>query len=282
MRKKIMIPDLYTKYEKGEPITMLTAYDYPMALLEEKAGVDIILVGDSMGMTVYGLDTTLPVTLDMIIRHAQAVRRGAPAAFIVGDMPYMTYQVNKDEAIRNAGRLMAEAGVDAIKLEGGREMAETIAAIVKATIPVMGHIGLTPQSISQLGGFKAQGRTAESALKLVEDAKALEAAGCFSILVEAVPPEVNKVIVETVKIPIISLGSGVYGAGQCLIVHDMLGFFDRFTPKFVKKYANLNAEIVKALKAYVADVKEKNFPGPEHVYPMSREEVEKFLAKLNT
>ncbi|SHI54439.1 3-methyl-2-oxobutanoate hydroxymethyltransferase [Desulfofundulus thermosubterraneus] len=281
MRKKIMIPDLYAKYEKGEPITMLTAYDYPMALLEEKAGVDIILVGDSMGMTVYGLDTTLPVTLDMIIRHAQAVRRGAPTAFIVGDMPYMTYQVNKDEAIRNAGRLMAEAGVDAIKLEGGREMAETIAAIVKATIPVMGHIGLTPQSISQLGGFKAQGRTAESALKLVEDAKALEAAGCFSILVEAVPPEVNKVIVETVKVPIISLGSGVYGAGQCLIVHDMLGFFDRFTPKFVKKYANLNAEIVKALEAYVADVKEKNFPGPEHVYPMSREEVEKFLAELN-
>ncbi|MBF7084061.1 3-methyl-2-oxobutanoate hydroxymethyltransferase [Desulfallas sp. Bu1-1] len=280
MRKKIMIPDLYAKYEKGEPITMLTAYDYPMAMLEEKAGVEIILVGDSMGMTVYGLDTTLPVTLDMIIRHAQAVRRGAPTAFIVGDMPYMTYQVNKDEAIRNAGRLMAEAGVDCIKLEGGQEMAETIAAIVKATIPVMGHIGLTPQSISQLGGFKAQGRSAESALKLVEDAKALEAAGCFSILVEAVPPEVNKVIVETVKVPIISLGSGVYGAGQCLIVHDMLGFFDRFTPKFVKKYANLNAEIVKALEAYVTDVKEKGFPGPEHVYPMSQEEVENFLAQL--
>lgn len=186
MSKKIMVPDLHAKYEKGEPITMLTAYDYPMAMLEEKAGVEIILVGDSMGMTVYGLDTTLPVTLDMIIRHAQAVRRGAPTAFIVGDMPYMTYQVNKEEAIRNAGRLMTEAGVDAIKLEGGQEMAETIAAIVKATIPVMGHIGLTPQSISQLGGFKAQGRSAESAIKLVEDAKALESAGCFSILVEAV------------------------------------------------------------------------------------------------
>lgn len=281
MRKKIMIPDLYEKYQKGEPITMLTGYDYPLALLEEQAGIEIILVGDSLGMTVYGMETTLPVTLDEVIRHAKAVRRGAPTAFAIGDMPYMTYQVSKEEAVRNAGRLMAEAAVDAVKLEGGQEMADTIRSIVRATIPVMGHIGLTPQSLSMLGGFKAQGRSAESALKIVKDAKALEDAGCFAILVEAVPPEVNKVIVESVKIPIISLGSGIYGAGQLLIVHDLLGFFDRFAPKFVKKYADLNEEISKALKAYASEVKAKEFPSSDHVYPIKEEELEKLQALLN-
>lgn len=281
MRKKIMIPDLYEKYQKGEPITMLTGYDYPLALLEEQAGIEIILVGDSLGMTVYGMETTLPVTLDEVIRHAKAVRRGAPTAFVIGDMPYMTYQVSKEEAVRNAGRFMAEASVDAVKLEGGQEMADTIRSIVRATIPVMGHIGLTPQSLSMLGGFKAQGRSADSAFKLINDAKALEDAGCFAILVEAVPPEVNKVIVESVKIPIISLGSGIYGAGQLLIVHDLLGFFDRFVPKFVKKYADLNEEISKALKAYASEVKAKEFPSSDHVYPIKEEELEKLQALLN-
>ncbi|HHW07151.1 MAG TPA: 3-methyl-2-oxobutanoate hydroxymethyltransferase, partial [Clostridia bacterium] len=176
-RKKITIHTLKEMQARKEPIVMLTCYDYPMALLEEKAGVEIILVGDSLGMTVYGMDSTLPVTMDMMINHAKAVRKGAPTAYLVGDMPYMSYQVSKEEAVRNAGRFMAEAGCDCIKLEGGQEMADTIQAIVRASIPVMGHIGLTPQSLAQLGGFKAQGRTAEAALKLVEDAKAIEQAG---------------------------------------------------------------------------------------------------------
>ncbi len=280
MRKKIMIPDLYNMWHNGEPITMLTAYDYPLALLEEKAGVEIILVGDSMGMTVFGMDSTLPVTLDMMMPHAQAVRRGAPTAFVIGDMPYMTYQINKDEAIRNAGRYMAEANMDAIKLEGGRDIADTIAGIVKATIPVMGHIGLTPQSIAMLGGFKAQGKSLDAVKKLVDDAKALEQAGCFSILVEAVPPQAMEVLEKSVNIPLISLGGGLHGAGQLLIVHDMLGFFDRFTPKFVKKYADLNSEIHRALSAYVKDVKEKTFPTDEYCYPIKAEEADKLKTLL--
>ncbi|MGE5576315.1 MAG: 3-methyl-2-oxobutanoate hydroxymethyltransferase, partial [Syntrophothermus sp.] len=212
-KSKVTIAELRRKMEEGQQITMLTAYDYPLAILEEQAGIDIILVGDSLGMTVLGLDSTLPVTMETMITHAQAVRRGAPNAYVIGDMPYMTYQISKEEAIRNAGRFMSEAGVDAIKLEGGRNVADTVRAIVRATIPVMGHIGLTPQSIAQLGGFKSQGRDVKAALALIEDARALEDAGISSLLLEAIPPEVAQMIVERVSVPVISLGSGAVGHG---------------------------------------------------------------------
>ncbi|MEW6049320.1 MAG: 3-methyl-2-oxobutanoate hydroxymethyltransferase, partial [Bacillota bacterium] len=204
-RDKVTILDLYEKKRRGEKITMLTCYDYPTALLEERAGVDIILVGDSLAMTVLGHTSTLPATMDVMIVHAQAVRRGAPGAFLIGDMPYMSYQVSESEAIRNAGRFMAEAGCDAVKLEGGRNVARVVEALTKATIPVMGHLGLTPQSIVQLGGFKAQGRDVDSATRVIEDAKILEEAGVFAILLEAVPPEVGEIVTRRARIPIISI-----------------------------------------------------------------------------
>lgn len=279
-RKKITINTLREMMEKGEQITMLTAYDYPLALLEEKAGVEIILCGDSLGMTVYGYETTLPVTLEMCLKHTAAVRRGAPTAYLVGDMPYMTYQTSKEEAIRNAGRFMAETGCDCVKLEGGAEMAETINAMVKATIPVFGHIGLTPQSLAQMGGFKAQGRDAATAEKLVEDARVLEEAGISLLLVEGVPPEVLEVITERAKIPVISLGSGEKAHGQCLIVHDILGFFDRFIPKFAKRYANVSEVIIKAVSEFVNDVKTGAFPTEAHTYKMKAGEADKFRQKM--
>ncbi len=279
IRAKVTIPFLYEKKAKQEPITMLTCYDYPMALLEEKAEIDIILCGDSLGMTVYGYNGTLPVTMDMMIVHAAAVTRGAPNAFVIGDMPFLSYQVSKEDAIRNAGRFMQEAGTDAVKLEGGSGMADTVRAIVNAGIPVMGHIGLTPQSISALGGFKAQGRNAEAAYRLIKDAEALEAAGAFAILLEAIPPEISSIITEKAKIPIISIGAGLPCDGQLLIVHDMLGFFDRFTPKFVKKYADLNGAIFQAMLQYKQEVGQHEFPGKEHTYGMPAEEMEK-LKKL--
>lgn len=267
-REKVTIPYLYQKRVRGEKITMLTCYDYPTALLEEKAGVDIILVGDSLAMTVLGYDSTLPATMDVMVVHAQAVRRGAPGALLIGDMPYMSYQVSKEEAIRNAGRFMAEAGCDAVKLEGGRNVADVVEALTRATIPVMGHLGLTPQSIAQLGGFRAQGRDVETALRVVEDAKTLEEAGAFAILLEAVPPEVGRMVTERASIPIISIGAGPHCDGQLLIVHDMLGFFEAFTPKFVKKYADLNSIILKAFREYMDDVAAGRFPAPEHCYTM--------------
>ncbi len=275
-RSKVTIPTLVEKMQKKQPITMLTCYDYPTALLEERAGIDIILVGDSLGMTVLGYDSTLPVTMDVMVVHAQAVRRGAPTAFLIGDMPYMSYQVSIPEAIRNAGRFMAEAACDAVKLEGGRNVADVVAALTKATIPVMGHIGLTPQSIAQLGGFRAQGRDAETAVHVIEDAKNLEEAGAFAILLEAIPPEVAKVVAERASIPIIGIGAGPHTHGQLLIVHDLLGFFDRFTPKFVKKYADLNSAITQAFTAYKDDVVGGRFPEPQHNYALKAGE----LAKL--
>jgi 3-methyl-2-oxobutanoate hydroxymethyltransferase len=258
---------------------MVTGYDYPLALAEEKAGVDIILVGDSLGMTVLGYDSTLPVRMDTMIDHAQAVRRAAPTAYVIGDMPYLSYQISIEQAIANAGRFMKEAGCDAVKLEGGRNVVDVVAALTKATIPVMGHIGLTPQSIAMLGGFKSQGRSLSAAEALIEDAKALEEAGAVALLVEAVPPEVAKIITARANIPVIGIGAGPYCHGQCLIVHDMLGFFEAFTPKFVKKYADLNSIIVKALQEYISDVKSGAFPAPEHCYKMQPGEGEALLAK---
>ncbi len=217
MRKKVTILTLQEKMAAGEQITMITGYDYPMALMQEKAGMDIILVGDSLGMTVLGFDSTLPVGMDTMIDHAKAVRRGAPTAYVIGDMPYMSYQISIEQAIKNAGRFMQEAGCDAIKLEGGSNVVDIVEALTKATIPVMGHIGLTPQSIAMLGGFKSQGRSLEAAEKLIDDAKALEEAGIVTLLIEAVPPEVGRIITEQANVPVIGIGAGPHCHGQLLI-----------------------------------------------------------------
>ncbi|MFZ3048004.1 MAG: 3-methyl-2-oxobutanoate hydroxymethyltransferase [Desulfatirhabdiaceae bacterium] len=272
---KVTVHTLFEKKKNRQPITWLTAYDFPMAQFEEKAGIDIILVGDSIGMTTFGFDSTLPVTMDLLIPHTLAVRKGAPNVFLIGDMPYMTYQVCAQEAVRNAGRFMAECGCDAIKLEGGRDVLDTIKAILRATVPVVGHLGLTPQSIAMLGGYKAQGRDAAAAIRLIEDARLLEEAGVCMILLEAVPPEVARIITERAQIPIVGIGAGPHVDGQCLIVHDMLGMFEAFTPKFVKKYANIGAQIVQALQSFTQDVAQGGFPSPEHCYKMPEAEIRK-------
>lgn len=265
---KITIQTLREKKARHEPMTFLTAYDYPFAILEQKAGIDVVLVGDSMGMVVFGYESTLPVTMDLMIPHVKAVRLGAPEVYLVGDMPYMSYQVSVSEAIRNAGRFMAECGCDAVKLEGGREVAETVRAMVNATIPVMGHIGLTPQAVAQLGGYKAQGRDIATAKRLIEDAKILEEAGVSTLLLEAVPAEVAKIITDRASVPVFGIGAGVHCDGQVLVIHDMIGMFDRHTPKFVKKYRAIGSQILEALEEFKIDVAERKFPGPEHCYPM--------------
>ena len=272
---KVTIHTLLEKKRNKQKISWLTAYDFPMAQAEQKAGIDIILVGDSIGMTTYGWESTLPVTMDLLIPHTQAVRRGAPDAFLIGDMPYMSYQVSIEEAVRNAGRFMAECACDAVKLEGGREVVDTVKALVKATIPTVGHLGLTPQSIAMFGGFKAQGRDVDAAVRIIEDAKAIEEAGACMILVEAVPPDVGKIVTERAEIPILGIGGGPHVDGQCLIVHDMLGMFEAFTPKFVKRYANISQQIVDSLKHFADDVNEGVFPGPENWYKMPKEEAQK-------
>jgi 3-methyl-2-oxobutanoate hydroxymethyltransferase len=271
-RKKVTTHTFRQKKERGEPITMLTAYDYPTALAIDRAGVDSILVGDSLGMVVLGYDNTLPVTMDEMIHHARAVSRGAKFPLLVGDMPFMSYQVSVDDALRNAGKFLQTGGMDAVKLEGGRDRASAIRAICGAGIPVMGHIGLTPQSIHQLGGFRAQGKTASAAQTLIEDALILAEAGCFSIVLESVPARLAELISQKISIPTIGIGAGVGCDGQVLVTHDLLGLFDRFTPKFVKKYANLHAEMSKAFTAYVDDVKNKSFPAVEHSVEMNDDE----------
>jgi len=263
-RKKVTLPVLLKKMADGIPITMITCYDYAMAALVEKAGVDMVLVGDSLGMTLLGYETTLPVTMEDMIRHAQAVRRGSPTSWLIGDMPYMSYQPSIEAAVRNAGRFMAEAACDAVKLEGGTEMADRVEAIARAGIPVMGHLGLTPQSATALGGFRVQGRDAARAKKIVDSARALEEAGAFSILLELVPDRVCQLITERASIPIISLGSGPHAHGQLLIFHDMFGLYPRFKPKMAKVYANAGEVILNGLKAYVAEVEGRQFPQPEH------------------
>ena len=281
MTKKT-IHDFAEMVAKNEKIVYLTAYDYLTAKMQEKAGVEMILVGDSLGMVCLGYDTTFPVTMDDMIRHCQAVHRGAPNTFIVGDMPYMSYQASDEQAIINAGRFIKEANVDAIKLEGGGPMiASRISAIQQAGILAMGHIGLTPQFMGQIGGYKAQGRSASGALKLVQQAKLLEEAGAFSILVEGVPSLVGKVITERAGIPILGIGAGPYTHGQLLIYADMVGFYDNFTPKFVKKYANVGEVLTNAFKEYAQEVKEGKFPvDGEHTYKMKDEEAKELLALL--
>jgi 3-methyl-2-oxobutanoate hydroxymethyltransferase len=263
-RKKMTLPDLFKKMNDGVPITMITCYDYAMAYLVEKAGVDMVLTGDSLGMTMLGYEGTLPVTMDDMIRHTAAVRRGSPTSWLIGDMPYMSYQPSDETAVRNAGRFMAETGCDSVKLEGGRQMASRVKAIADAGIPVMGHLGLTPQSVSALGGFKVQGKGAEQAARIVEDAKILEEAGAFSILFEMIPDRVQKIITERAHIPIVSLGSGPHAHGQLLIFHDMFGLYPRFTPKMAKVYGNAGEVILNGLKQYVAEVSDRKFPQPEN------------------
>jgi 3-methyl-2-oxobutanoate hydroxymethyltransferase len=267
-RRKVTLGTLFAKMNDGEPLTMLTCYDYPTAYFMEQAGVDILLVGDSLGMTILGYDSTLPVTMDLMIAHAQAVRRGSPNAWLIGDMPYMSYQPSIETAIRNAGRFMAEAMCDAIKLEGGVEVADRAAAIAKMGIPVMGHLGLTPQSASALGGFRVQGRSAAQAKKIVDDARALEEAGVFSILLEMVPNRVCQLITERASVPIISLGSGPHAHGQLLIFHDMFGLYPKFTPKMARVYGNAGQVILDGIKQYVEDVTTCDFPQRENWFTM--------------
>ncbi len=280
-RKKVTIPQLFKKAANNEPITWLTCYDYPTAYLQEQAGIDMILVGDSLGMTMLGYETTLPVTMDDMIRHSQAVRRGAPSVFLVGDMPYMSYQPSVETAIRNAGRFMAEAACDAIKLEGGAEMADRIQGIVRAGIPAIGHLGLTPQSVSALGGYRVQGKSALQAKKIIDDAKALEQAGAFMILLEMVPDRVCKLIKErSENCLIMSLGSGPDAHGQLLIYHDMFGLYPRFKPRMAKVFGEAGKVILEGLQQYVKEVTSRTFPQPDNWFQMPDDEYEELLNLL--
>lgn len=272
-RKKITILDLQEMKRKKEKITFLTGYDYPIASLEDKAGIEIILVGDSLGMTVYGHKTTLPVTMEQMLYHTEAVCRAVKYAFVIGDMPYMSYQANFEDAIKNAGKFM-RLGCDAIKLEGGVNVAPIVEKIVQAGIPVMGHIGMTPQSMALFGGYKVQGKKADMAKKLIEDAKALEKASAFSVLLECIPDKVGKIITESLKIPVLSIGAGPDCDGQLIIVNDLIGLFEFFTPKFVKKYANIAPILSEAFQNYYKEVKDGTFPTSEHCYSISNEEYE--------
>ena len=279
-KKKLMIHDFYQMKAKEEKICWLTSYDYPTAQFAEAAGMDMILVGDSLGMCVYGYEGTTPVTMDQCIVHCEAVRRGAPKTFIVGDMPFLSYQASDEQAVMNAGRFLKEANVDSIKLEGGVRVAPRIRAITDAGILVIGHIGLTPQSSGQLGGHKAQGRTAESARLVVEDALAVQEAGAKMLLVEAVPPEITEYIHKTLTIPVLSIGAGLPCDGQLLIVSDLIGQFQAFTPKFVKKYCNVAEVITNAMKEYCDDVRAGRFPEDSHVYKMVEGEYDKFIKTI--
>jgi len=276
-RKKVTTLTFHQKKERGEPITMLTAYDYPTAVAMDKAGVDSILVGDSLAMVVLGYENTLFVTMDEMLHHARAVSRGAKSALLVGDMPFMSYQVSTEEAVRNAGRFLQQAGMDAVKLEGGRDRADAVRKITGAGIPVMGHLGLTPQSVHQLGGFRAQGKTASAAKILLDDAHILEDAGSFSIVLESVPARLAEYISKHISIPTIGIGAGAGCDGQVLVTHDLLGLFDRFTPKFVKQYANFHAEMNKAFTQYIDDVETKHFPAVEHTVEMTDDEWNEFV-----
>ena len=279
-RKKITTLAFRRKKERHEAISMLTAYDYPTALAIDRAGIDCILVGDSLGMAVLGYPNTLPVTMEDMLHHCRAVSRGAHYALLVGDMPFMSYQASVSDAVRNAGRFLQESGMDAVKLEGGRERAEAVRQIVLAGIPVMGHLGLTPQSVHQLGGFRPQGRDAEAARRLLEDAQILQEAGCFSLVLESVPARLAELISRRLHIPTIGIGAGAGCDGQVLVTHDLLGLFDRFTPKFVKKYADLHGEMQRAFGQYRSEVENGSFPEEQHSVEMPDEEWRAFLGQV--
>ena len=277
MPRKVSLHDLQRKRNNGQPITMLTAYDYPAAKLVDEAGADAILVGDTLAMTVLGHRDTVAVTVDEMLHHCKAVARGAARALLVGDLPFMSYQVSRREAVRNAGRYMKEAHMDAVKLEGGREVAVTVRAIVSAGVPVMGHVGLTPQTATQLGGYKVQATSAEAALKLRDDALALQEAGCFAVVLEAVPAPVAQAVTEKLTIPTIGIGAGAGCAGQVLVFHDVLGLFDDFVPKFVKQFAQLREPMLQALTSFRREVEAGAFPGEAYSYGMDESELRRFL-----
>jgi 3-methyl-2-oxobutanoate hydroxymethyltransferase len=276
-RKKVTPQDLLAKKQQGRRIVRVVCYDYPMALLADRAEVDSILVGDSVGMVVGGLSSTVPVTMEEMIYHCRIVMRAVKYALVIGDLPFLSYQTDIRDAIYNAGLLMKSGGVDAVKLEGGKEFAPTVKAIVDAGIPVVGHIGLTPQTVSKLGGFKVQGTDTTAARKLVEDALSLESAGIFMLTLECVPDRLGEFISKKLKIPVTGIGSGPYTDGQTLNLYDLVGLFEKFTPKFVKKYANLSQEILKALQNYKDEVEKGVFPGPEHSFHMKDEVLKEVL-----
>ena len=279
--KKLTLPGLFKNASEGKPITWLTCYDYPTAYLQEQAGVDMILVGDSLGMTMLGYDSTLPVTMDDMIRHSAAVRRGAPNTWLIGDMPYMSYQPSVETAIRSAGRFMAEAGCDSVKLEGGEAVCDRIRGIAGAGIPVVGHLGLTPQSVSSLGGFRLQGKSAATAKKIVDDARALEEAGVYMILLELVPDRLCQLITERASnCLIMSLGSGLHAHGQLLIYHDAFALYPKFKPRMAKVFADAGSVIREGLKSYVKEVKDKTFPAPENWFGMADEEFDELMRML--
>jgi len=279
-KKKTMIPEFLAMKQEGKKFTMVTAYDYALATQVNKTDIEMILVGDSAAMVMLGYQSTVPIDLDTLLILAKAVVKGAPNTFIVGDMPFLSYEVSKEKAIENAGRFMKEAEVDCVKLEGGKRMADTVAAMAKAGIPVMGHIGLTPQSSSQLGGFRVQGKDLIAAERLLEDALSLEQAGAFSIVLEGIPNPVAQVITERLKIPTIGIGAGPFCDAQVLVIHDLLGLFERFVPKFVKQYAQIGQDIVKALSAFDKEVKTGTFPDEEHSYHIKKEAEQEILDHL--
>lgn len=269
-RHKVTVPSLRARKATGPPIVALTAYDYPTAAALDEAGVDVILVGDSLGMVVLGHDTTLPVTMDVMVHHTSAVARARPAALVVADMPFLSYHTSREEAIRNAGRLVQEAGAEAVKIEGGRRRAGIVSAICDADIPVMGHIGLTPQAVHSLGGFKVQGKTPEAVQSLLDDVRALEDAGAFSVVLEGIPSEAARLVTRAAGIPTIGIGAGPFCDGQILVIHDLLGLLSGPVPKFVRRYADLRSAMVTAVRAYGSDVASGRFPAPEESYRTAR------------
>jgi len=278
-QKKMTAPDFKEKKKSGKKITMLTAYDYPTALILDRAGIDAILVGDSLGMVVLGYTDTVTVTMEEMLHHTKSVSSAVKSALVIGDMPFGSYNVSVEKAVENANRMMKEARADGIKLEGGKQMAHVVRAIVNAGIPVQGHIGLTPQTASSLGGFKVQGKSFEAATALIEDAIALEDAGCFSIVLEAIPSPIAKMVTEALSIPTIGIGAGIDCDGQVLVIHDLIGLFERFTPKFVKQYAKISDIILSAVSQYKSDVENMKFPEEKHSFSMNEKELEKLKSK---
>ena len=279
-RKKVTVQTLRVKKRKGKPLTMLTAYDFATAHIVDQAGADMILIGDSLGMVMLGMDDTVSVTMDEMILHCRSVSRGAKAAYLVGDMPFMSYALSAEQAVENAGRIMKEGRVNAVKLEGGAEIADKIKAITQAGISVVGHIGLTPQTISQIGGYRIQAKTAATAFELYENALALQEAGCVAVVIELVPAAVGKLISERLTIPTIGIGSGAGCDGQVMVYHDMLGLVDVVTPRFVKRYAEIGAQITEAVQTYCQEVADRTFPSAEHIYPIADEELAQFEQML--
>lgn len=280
-RKKVTTLVLRNKKASGDPISMLTAYDYPTALAIDRAGIDVILVGDSLGMVVLGYENTLPVTMQDMLHHCKAVARGARSALLIGDMPFMSFQVSIPEAVRNAGRFLQEGGMDAVKIEGGSERLETVRAIIAAGIPVMGHLGLMPQSVNQIGGFRPQARQAAEARRLLQDALLLQEAGCFSIVLESIPARLAEYVSARLEIPTIGIGAGPGCDGQVLVTHDLLGLFERFTPRFARRYADLHAEMALAFDAYKNDVETHFFPAEEHTIDMPDDEWQELIEGLD-